>query len=417
MTKCNKTSIFIVLIIMVGLLIITKDIYNVYSSNDIGQITEENLGLLNNKITSREKNEIKMLITLKTYLSELGLNSNKIDPNLLEFSLSKIINDKLNDYTITYLLNGYEFEYIDDEYNLQNKTLEKLKSVVSKSDYNYLKEQIELYEYGDYESYESLENIEWVLEDYGLKHIDILISYLTEGSNLELEAFFKINKNLELKYENIKNITPDKLSNSNITEYKSIWNNIKYILPDSGLKSFDEIYFSTDGKDNELAYVMPNNEDGSRWILNIDPKDVLNEENKNYFYETILHEYFHYMSLNSNQVTYTYDYDTSNYCEEGISSKKNSYINEFYKSFWTDIIDDRNSNNDNLYFYERHKNSFVDEYASTDPSEDIAETFSYFVLEDKPTGKSVKDEKIRFFYKYKELVKLRDDLRNKINNS
>lgn len=415
MTKCNKTSIFIVLIIMVGLSIITKDIYNVYSSNDIGQITEENLGLLNNKITLKQKNEIKRLLTLKTYLSEFRLNQNQLEPNLLEFSLSQIIDDKLNDYTITYLLNGYEFEYIDDEYNLQNKTLEKLKSVVSKSDYNYLKEQIELYEYGDYESYESLENIEWVLEDYGLKHIDILISYLTEGSNLELEAFFKINKNLEIKYENIKNITPDKLPDSNITEYKNIWNKIKYILPDSGLTSFDEIYFSTDGKDNELAYVMPNNEDGSRWILNIDPKDVLNEENKNYFYETILHEYFHYMSLNSNQVTYTYDYDTSNYCEEGISSKKNSYINEFYKSFWTYIIDDRNSNNDNLYFYERHKNSFVDEYASTDPSEDIAETFSYFVLEDKPTGKSVKDEKIRFFYKYKELVKLRDDLRNKIN--
>ncbi|MCR8744546.1 hypothetical protein [Romboutsia lituseburensis] len=413
MTKFNKTSIFIVFIVIIGTLIITNNIYNVYSSNDIDQIAEENLGMLNNKITSKEKNEIKMLLTLKTYLSESRLNQNQLEPNLLELSLSKIINDKLNNYTIKYLLNGYELEYTDDEYNLKNKTLEKLKLIVSKSDYNYLKDQIQSYES---RNYESLENIQLVLEDYNLKQIDILVSYLTEGSNLELEAVFKINKNLELKYENIENITPDELSNSNLAEYKNIWKNIKHILPHYGLENFDEIYFSTDGKDNELASVAPNNEDGSRWIINIDPKDVFNEENNNYFYETIFHEYFHYMSLNSHQVVYTYDYDTENYCEEGISSKKNSYINEFYKSFWTDIIDDRNSNNDNLYFYERHKNSFVDEYASTDPSEDIAETFSYFVLEDKPTGKSVKDEKIKFFYKYKELVKLRDDLRNKINS-
>jgi len=48
----------------------------------------------------------------------------------------------------------------------------------------------------------------------------------------------------------------------------------------------------------------------------------------------------------------------------------------------------------------------------THPAEDIAESFTYFVFTPKPTGNSIKEQKIAFFYEYPELVKLRSDILN-----
>lgn len=254
-----------------------------------------------------------------------------------------------------------------------------------------------------------------ILSIYNKKNADVIVMYLTENSSLDLKASFDITKNLNLKYRYIKGLTPEYLNDKESEEYKNIWEKIKFILPNKGLENFDELYLTTDGKLNELASVKVNNSSGSIWIMNIDPEDVVFKNKNKLFYETILHEYFHYMTLNDKQVKYTENYNMKNYCEEGLVSNKNSYINDFYNEFWKDILEDRNINKENLYFYDRHKNSFVDEYASTDPSEDIAETFSYFVLNDKPKGNSIKDQKINFFYKYKDLVELRNQLRSKIN--
>lgn len=68
----------------------------------------------------------------------------------------------------------------------------------------------------------------------------------------------------------------------------------------------------------------------------------------------------------------------------------------FKKRFWGD----RQSDND-----------FITEYAANSSTEDIAETFVYFVENDKPTEVGVKYEKVRFLYNYPELVKIRTSLR------
>ncbi|MBK9051223.1 MAG: hypothetical protein IPL78_09985 [Chloroflexi bacterium] len=44
------------------------------------------------------------------------------------------------------------------------------------------------------------------------------------------------------------------------------------------------------------------------------------------------------------------------------------------------------------------------DYAATNPAEDIAETFMAFVLEPKPNGDTIAEEKVLFFYQYPELV-------------
>ncbi|MEZ4643120.1 MAG: hypothetical protein R3E31_10390 [Chloroflexota bacterium] len=61
-------------------------------------------------------------------------------------------------------------------------------------------------------------------------------------------------------------------------------------------------------------------------------------------------------------------------------------------------------------FYYDHEDWFVTDYAATNPGEDIAESFTAFILQPKPTEDTLAAEKILFFYDYPELVALRKDL-------
>ncbi|MGM9986827.1 MAG: hypothetical protein ACI35O_06290 [Bacillaceae bacterium] len=406
--------IAVVFVIFINLGIRGIDIYQLSRSEKVNEYTNQNLGLLKSKVTNEEKNELKKLATIKMYLSEKRIQQNELELGRLESKISTQIDEKLNDYTIKYLLKDEEFEEDSNigDFNYHH-TLKKLKGTLSKADYKKLKRAIYEYEDG---YYEEIDTIYSIVEKYNARHAETIVTYLLEANHLELKAFFNINKNIDIEYKSIEGLTSRKLSKPEYEEYQNIWDEIKYILPNEELKNFDELHFATDGKENELASVTMNNEQGSRWIMSLDPKDVETKGDKTVFYETILHEYFHYVSLNNKQVTYTYDYNMENYCEEGMVSNYRSYINEFYNQFWEELLDNRNVDRDNHYFYERHKDSFVNEYASTDPVEDLAETFSYFVLKDKPTSNDIKDEKIKFFYEYKELVQLRDELRNKINS-
>ena len=49
------------------------------------------------------------------------------------------------------------------------------------------------------------------------------------------------------------------------------------------------------------------------------------------------------------------------------------------------------------------------------PEEDIAESFRVFVLSDQPTSDSIRDQKVRFFYDYKEFVAWREEIRNALS--
>ncbi len=113
--------------------------------------------------------------------------------------------------------------------------------------------------------------------------------------------------------------------------------------------------------------------------------------------------------------------DTSNqnlYTVEEGTLKKDAYLNQYYHKFWAPLMDefsDVYSEDDAIRFYENHRDEFVTEYAASNPSEDFAESFAYFISDDKPTDGSVKSQKILFFYQYPELVAMRDQIRATLN--
>jgi hypothetical protein len=209
------------------------------------------------------------------------------------------------------------------------------------------------------------------------------------------------------------------LSEDDLSTYEKMWERVALILPNDYDSMIIRFEITTDGVDGSMAYVY--NEDSSlkTWTISLDPADVVlsNGNLSSDFDATVIHEFGHLLTLNN------YQMDSSakgTYVTEEGTLKTDSYLNLFYDEFWTDILDEYNrsvkkdSEEDAYLFYDSHPDLFVSDYAAVNPEEDIAESFCTFVLNDKPTGSRVKDQKVRFFYRFEELVELRDSIRTNI---
>ncbi len=130
---------------------------------------------------------------------------------------------------------------------------------------------------------------------------------------------------------------------------------------------------------------------------------------------TLIHEYGHLLTMNQenlvNSDTCPADQFFLQRYEECYNA--NSYMNLFYHSFWKGYEEQwlhagYGTVEERIAFYEEHKESFVTTYATVRPYEDIAESFSHFMLtpyNDSP--QTVAEEKINFFYQFPELVEYR----------
>ena len=211
------------------------------------------------------------------------------------------------------------------------------------------------------------------------------------------------------------------LSADDLSTYEKMWERIALIIPDEYENMIVKFEIASDGVDGSLAYVY--NEDSSlkTWTISLDPADVVlsNGNLTSDFDANVIHEFGHLLTLNNYQMDSS---ATNTYVTEEGTLKEDSYLNLFYAEFWEDIMDEYrstvgNNPDDNYYlFYEDHTDLFVSEYAAYNPEEDIAESFCTFVLEDEPTGSRIKDQKVAFFYRFEELVEIRDAIRANIMN-
>lgn len=212
--------------------------------------------------------------------------------------------------------------------------------------------------------------------------------------------------------------------------HEEVWETFVTLIPADNRELISEYGVFTDGVDEVMAYVEPDPEDPTQWRLVV---DVLDLENQGEFIYTLIHEYGHILTLNDDQVPFDEDVyfsDDDIIFEEAMAacstfftgegcSHEDSYINAFYQQFWADIYDENQEidpeDYDGLYaFYEDYADRFLTDYAATNPGEDIAEAWTAFVLNPKPTGSSIADQKVLFFYDYPELVALRDEIVPKV---
>jgi len=217
-----------------------------------------------------------------------------------------------------------------------------------------------------------------------------------------------------------------------ILGHQDIWNYFITLIPSGERDSLAEYSIVTDGEGNILAAVAQTVDDPAQWGLEVDIRDSDDKLNLTY---TLIHEYAHLLTLGPEQVTpseavFNNPDDDTIYFEEVSAcpdyfpgegcSRTDSYINVFFNAFWADIhaewqdinlIEDDAAYYEALdYFYFKYEERFVTDYAATNPEEDIAEAFTFFVLSPRPEGESMAEDKILFFYDYPELVSLRDEI-------
>jgi hypothetical protein len=213
---------------------------------------------------------------------------------------------------------------------------------------------------------------------------------------------------------------------------RRIWDYFTAIIPAAQRDAISYYILATDGRGGMLASAEHFSGTSSTWALLVDPADAARPRDLTF---TLLHEFGHLLTLNSSQVKAdqavlmhpddlnVFEQEAAGcptYFASGGCSLPDSYINQFYDQFWTRILDEwktvnaarKKSNYLALlsHFYAKHVTQFVSPYAATSPEEDMAETWSAFVLNRKPADDSIAHRKVLFFYGFPELVELRTQI-------
>lgn len=251
----------------------------------------------------------------------------------------------------------------------------------------------------------------------------LLATYTVDGNQISDPVFESVSSDLQ------------SLQDDTQTQ-QDVWNYFTQLIPLENRAILSEYSINTDGVDNILASVAQTGTDSNKWALEVDLADTADYYNLTF---TLVHEFGHLLTLGPNQVppseaVFNNPDDNDIYLQqvsacpnyfpgEGCANS-DSYINAFYDQFWTDIHEEWNTINleedEDLYysklddFYAKYQDQFVTDYAPTNPEEDIAESWAFFVLGPKPEGSTIAEEKILFFYQYPELVQLRENILNRL---
>lgn len=260
-------------------------------------------------------------------------------------------------------------------------------------------------------------------------------------------AYYSID-NSELIPDNFEDEEYLSTTESDLLIHKKLWQKIRDVIPDEYEQYITYFRIDSDGIENTMAYVESDTVDNdysesvdlSSWTMSVDIVDIIDRFGnfREEGIETIIHEFAHILSLNSMQADALdvvhwedsdwledWDFNKSYKMYDSIA-KDDSYLNQFFQKFWgsemyQEWIEIELYIDSDEEYYEaldtlsiKYYNNFVSDYALTNPEEDFAETFTYFVLMDKPENRTISNEKILFFYDIEKMVIIRDQIRNNL---
>ena len=195
---------------------------------------------------------------------------------------------------------------------------------------------------------------------------------------------------------------------------EAIWNRFVQLIPveqRTMLAGFELM-----GPDYGGAHVYPTDNDPSRWIMGVAPM----EDAKELDY-VLIHEFAHLLSLNAKEVPPS-DGSAADSCPTYFTGEgcalQGSTMAEFVAKFWPAerLAELQKATETEDYeamdaFYQKHQDEFVTDYAATNPGEDLAEVFTHFVINDRPTGNTIADQKVEMLWNDASLVELRSQIR------
>jgi hypothetical protein len=195
-----------------------------------------------------------------------------------------------------------------------------------------------------------------------------------------------------------------KVSGTDTSEHQSLWQEIRELSPDTLSDRYIETFdVYSDPSSDVLAFVVDDDGNG-KWKIAVN-LPTHKESDIKWQKATLIHELAHIITLNKDQFM-TVSGICPNYEADEWCTKSSSYLAQFQKKYW--------GNAKKIPYTEE---SFVSEYASTNPEEDIAESFAFYILGRNFSESPVRESKMNFFNSYPELVEIREDMRNVLAES
>lgn len=195
--------------------------------------------------------------------------------------------------------------------------------------------------------------------------------------------------------ENEAIYTNANISKEEMNYHANLWFSFSWLIPEKYRKDINKFEVFKSG--DTLAYVSLHDKYGKYWTLGMNNKNI---ELASETLVTYLHEYAHFLSLNHTQIDYWKGEKSckSLYLQDSGCFYKEAYLTDFYSKFW-----ESGDHGELQDFY-------VSKYAMSSPEEDFAESFAHFVLTQTPTGDTVREQKLLFFYQFEDLVELRTEI-------
>ena len=251
-------------------------------------------------------------------------------------------------------------------------------------------------------------------------YVDLpLVTYTVNGDQISDPVMESVPRNLQ-PYQ------------SDLAKQQSGWDLFTRLIPAEQRQIVSQYQIITDGAGDLLAAVEQTDDDPNRWALALDIADMPYTKSLTF---TLLHEFGHLLTLSPAQVPpdmNVFNHPSSNRAYEQAAaacpnyfpgegcSLPNSYVNVFFERYWSNLYDEWQTidgiENDSRrqdkldVFYKTYQDQFLDSYAVTDPAEDLAESWAFFIVSPKPESDTIADQKILFFYEYPELVQLRQQI-------
>ncbi len=249
---------------------------------------------------------------------------------------------------------------------------------------------------------------------------DLQIDYSDENFNAQNE-----DEKIEEKIKTIYNISKNKIELISWIKDKKdleIFNLFSSLIPINYRTDFKKIKIFDNPDSDIFAFVNQDEENNKKWNLYVNIANFYKNKklDKKESIHTIIHEFSHILTLWKGQIRYVdsknlFSFERAkNKCKNNFLQEwclnKGSYLDDFINIFWKKDFE-KSQNEEKNDFYINNENNFVTQYASSNPWEDISESFTLFVLKNKPTWNTIADKKILFFYNYPKLEKLRKSIR------
>lgn len=240
------------------------------------------------------------------------------------------------------------------------------------------------------------------------KEIEYL-SQMDPGIYYPAEDFNFTDANLIAEYNVLKGENLKFVKGKDASINRSLWLLVSYISPDAITDAYISKFRVYNNPDSgAIAFVDSDDQTGKK-IFAVNLPTFRSSDLREKIL-TIVHELGHVLSLNKGQVNANV---TEAKCEYFFSSDgcfyKQSLLNLFVFAFWPQADLDQTAYSPNG-LYEANPSKYVDEYASTNETEDFAETFAYFVLNNRQNAAN----KIAFMEKDPRLVKMKNEMLNGI---